>query len=208
MNTLAVALARLCDQVASSIGRKRYGNTFATSSLHKALTSSYAAKGRLLHYFPREKSTAQLSAWCGAHCDHSVLTALCSAMFVDERSGLQVSPPQGTGLYIHKDNKNYKASIPADCIAIQLGESAEIITGGALSSTVHSVRPSEEPHISRSTFAVFFQPNPDYMLRLPTVVKNVRDKTDVPSLTSRFPPSPGQCTFGEFASKTVKAYVA
>lgn len=51
--------------------------------------------------------------------------------------------------------------IPRDCLAVQLGECAEVLSGGRLRATRHMVRgPRVElaQGITRNTLAVFLQP--------------------------------------------------
>lgn len=40
--------------------------------------------GRMLHYFPYETKGETEDDWCGWHNDHGSLTALTSAMYIDE----------------------------------------------------------------------------------------------------------------------------
>jgi isopenicillin N synthase-like dioxygenase len=39
--------------------------------------------GRLLHYYPVESKSQVDDSWCGWHNDHSCLTALTSAMYLN-----------------------------------------------------------------------------------------------------------------------------
>eukprot|EP00250_Pteridium_aquilinum_P004027 c14278_g1_i1 orf=56-1402(-) len=64
-------------------------------------------------------------------------------------------------------------NVPADCLIIQVGEAAQILTGGKLRATAHCVcRPSERSDISRETFVVFLQPAWNKRLILPKPVIN------------------------------------
>jgi hypothetical protein len=76
------------------------------------------------------KNTSQKR--CGLHVDHSLLTALTSATFVDEsKEGFPLANSnipeiqnaiRDAGLYIQTRGQNFiKADIPNDCIAFQLG---------------------------------------------------------------------------------------
>ena len=72
------------------------------------------------------------------------------------------SPSSETGLYIEtRGGKTVKVAIPTDALAFQTGEALELATEGRLRATPHYVRvapaASAEP-ISRSTFALFMQP--------------------------------------------------
>ncbi|KAL5535240.1 hypothetical protein ACEPAF_3334 [Sanghuangporus sanghuang] len=136
------------------------------------LISKQTAKARLLHYFPPDPQTPlptedePIDSWCGFHLDHSILTGLCSAMYLSHESNqapkVVASPSPQSGLYIRSRGGGLtKVSIPADCLAFQTGEALELATGGKLRATPHCVRvgaSSRVGQISRETFALFMQP--------------------------------------------------
>ncbi|KAJ4476625.1 Clavaminate synthase-like protein [Lentinula aciculospora] len=149
-------------------------------SLPVLINTSQTTKARLLHYFPPSDDATLLhtedepvDSWCGFHLDHSLLTGLCSAMFLQEKDpGTEpdvVSPPSSSsGLYIRTRGGDLtKVTIPVDCLAFQTGEALEIATGGKLRATPHCVRVGTSPSsskTSRETFALFMQPNIDQEL--------------------------------------------
>ncbi|KAF9458723.1 Clavaminate synthase-like protein [Collybia nuda] len=141
-------------------------------SLPKLISTSQTTKARLLHYFPPAPSTTLLSdnepvdSWCGFHLDHSLLTGLCSAMYLQEGEGdpkIILPPSPESGLYIRTRGGDLtKVSIPTDALAFQTGEALELATGGKLRATPHCVRvgsSSDAEKISRETFALFMQPD-------------------------------------------------
>jgi len=137
---------------------------------------SQTTKARLLHYFPPVSGYAPFSdepidSWCGFHLDHSLLTGLCSAMFLEETEGHEprvVPSPPDSGLYIRtRGGQLTKVSIPPDSLAFQTGEALEVATGHRLRATPHCVRVGSNPNaarISRETFALFMQPNTEQLL--------------------------------------------
>ncbi|KAF8078252.1 Clavaminate synthase-like protein, partial [Lyophyllum atratum] len=145
----------------------------ASMSLPKLISTSQTTKARLLHYFPPAPGVAlpaddePVDSWCGFHLDHSLLTGLCSAMYLRDDGGAdpQVipSPSPASGLYIRTRGGDLtKVSIPTDSLAFQTGEALEIATDGKLRATPHCVRVGASPDaekISRETFALFMQPN-------------------------------------------------
>ncbi|KAK7064573.1 RIC1 domain-containing protein [Favolaschia claudopus] len=146
-------------------------------SLPDLIGTSKTSKARLLHYFPPSadtpptKESDPVDNWCGRHRDHSVLTGLCSAMYLREtESGLETvtSPSPASGLYIWDRGGNLtKVSIPVDCLAFQTGEALEISTGNTLRATPHCVRVGValgSHTVSRETFALFMQPDVDQSL--------------------------------------------
>ncbi|KZP16761.1 Clavaminate synthase-like protein [Athelia psychrophila] len=146
-------------------------------SLPDLISSSQTTKARLLHYFPPSEGNAlpaddePVDSWCGFHLDHSLLTGLCSAIFL-RQTGLPrstpimvASPSPASGLYIRtRGGELTKVAIPADCLAFQTGEALELLTDGKLKATPHCVRvgAGEGAEItSRETFALFMQPDTD-----------------------------------------------
>ncbi|KXN81120.1 hypothetical protein AN958_06074 [Leucoagaricus sp. SymC.cos] len=151
----------------------------STMSLPELISTSQTTKARLLHYFPPSSKVAlskeeeAIDSWCGFHLDHSLLTGLCSAMFLrkgpNEEPTVVSSPSPSSGLYIRtRGGELTKVSIPVDCLAFQTGEALEVATGGKLRATPHCVRVGASgayaSNISRQTFALFMQPNTDKLL--------------------------------------------
>ncbi|KAF9023407.1 Clavaminate synthase-like protein [Hymenopellis radicata] len=170
------ALAEACQPFALS----RFSD--ATMSLPKLISTSQTTKARLLHYFPPSPDTPlhvdedePVDSWCGFHLDHSLLTGLCSAMFLREGDAPGAPPtvvpcPSSTsGLYIrNRGGELTKVSIPQDCLAFQTGEALELATGGKLRATPHCVRVGGSSQdistTSRETFALFMQPGTEELL--------------------------------------------
>ncbi|KAI0961168.1 hypothetical protein AcV7_000342 [Taiwanofungus camphoratus] len=141
-------------------------------SLAELIKSSQTTKARLLHYFPPPSDSPfpaedePVDSWCGFHIDHSLLTGLCSAMFLypgpNGEPVVVPSPSPASGLYIRtRGGTLTKVSIPPDCLAFQTGEALELATAGSLRATPHCVRvgAGEMTNVSRETFALFMQPN-------------------------------------------------
>ncbi|TDL28862.1 Clavaminate synthase-like protein [Rickenella mellea] len=157
-------LAAACQPFASAHLRDQ------SISLPDLIRKSQTTKARLLHYFPPPDGSAEtdregVDNWCGFHLDHSLLTGLCSAMFLrhedDKEPVIVKSPSPSSGLYIRsRGGMLTKVSIPADCLAFQTGEALELATNGQLRATPHCVRVggSATKNISRETFALFMQP--------------------------------------------------
>jgi len=127
--------------------------------LEKILRHSKCCKGRLLHYFPAEeddrhsaaatdddddrannnngaRDDAQFSDWCGWHNDHGSLTGLLPALYLDGDGNIVDSPDVEAGLYIKaRDGTLVHAKIPENAVAYQVGETAQIHTGGLLKAT-------------------------------------------------------------------------
>ena len=99
------------------------------------------------------------SSWCGWHNDHGSLTGLVSAMYLDDSGSAVANSDPDAGLYIRsRSSELIKVGIPEDHIAFQIGETAQIHSGGILQATPHAVRGTSIPGISRETFAVFMEP--------------------------------------------------
>lgn len=130
--------------------------------LQKVVRDSTTSKARLLHYFP---STSN-EQWCAEHVDHSCLTGLTSAMFIDENSHTEVGCPDGdAGLYIKSRNESVvKVAIPKDCLAFQTGSALQEVSRGSFRAVPHYVRGADSAKVARNTLAVFCQPSLDDMV--------------------------------------------
>ncbi|CAG8590205.1 21936_t:CDS:2, partial [Racocetra persica] len=177
---IAKLVAKACDSFVSSklpSAKQNY--------LEKVIMESHTTKARLLHYFPvqpkkddktNENSETIEDSWCGWHVDHSSITGLTSAMYINESDSAFPEiqcPDPSSGLYIKtKSSKIIKISIPKDYLAFQLGEAMQLASGNNLLATPHMVKgispnvKSEIPInvISRNTFAVFMHPPLDEMV--------------------------------------------
>ncbi|EEH18982.2 hypothetical protein PABG_01301 [Paracoccidioides brasiliensis Pb03] len=184
----AALVARACDRYAlANIDGYKQGY------LEHVVKTSLTTKARLLHYFPvvdqgnrkGEKSNNDKEEdeddWCATHIDHSCLTGLTSAMFVDEEAHppssfvssngrdirsipeLPKSPDPKAGLYIRsRTGQVVKVNIPKDCLAFQTGEALELITKGKFRAVPHFVKGGDKNvkgKVARNTLAVFTQPN-------------------------------------------------
>lgn len=203
MVQVALRLAKACDHLVAQHS--------ATASIEAMIRDSQCSKARLLHYYPppgqvidtQDRHTTVTPTtetderqpnddgddYCGTHLDHSLLTALCPAMYLFHLQSSQDSnkvepiqvpaPTADAGLYIKSRNgKTVKAAIPPNCMAFQTGEALQLLTQGRLRATPHYVSAGgkgailpqvydaiEERgagrlgSISRSTMACFLQPD-------------------------------------------------
>ena len=73
------------------------------------------------------------------------------------------------GLYIQARNGQcVRIPIPVDCCAFQIGETAQILSGGLLRATPHAVFPPAHPFVSRESFALFLEPEWEEVLVVPS----------------------------------------
>ncbi|KAG6003033.1 hypothetical protein E4U21_002421 [Claviceps maximensis] len=183
MIDVAVLVARACDRFA-----EQEMQDYPRRYLEKVVGTSSTSKARLLHYYPGETGDEKGAGadgedehkdggehgdgddddWCATHLDHGCLTALTSAMFVDEQNlrlpasmslmrenkeqdetaaplppleELPASPDPSAGLYIlSRTGETHQVRIPRDSIAFQTGEALERITAGRFKAVPHYVR--------------------------------------------------------------------
>jgi isopenicillin N synthase-like dioxygenase len=171
---IAVLVARGCDRYAGE-----NLEDYTPGYLEHVVKTSTTTKARLLHYFPppgnaagEEEAEGELDGWCGTHLDHSCLTGLTSAMYVDEvanppdltKGGVELPEMEGppdveAGLYIKDRGGNIvKVGIPKDALAFQTGEALERITRGKFKAVPHFVRGMKVAKgvgVARNTLAVF-----------------------------------------------------
>lgn len=132
--SVGLLVSKQCDRYI-----KKKCPSYREGKLHHIVQNSLCCKARLLHYFPFESSEESLndesnfSSWCGWHNDHGSLTGLTAAMFMDPSGSVAENKDPSAGLYIrNRKSEVIKASIPPDHIAFQIGETAQIHSGGIL----------------------------------------------------------------------------
>jgi len=220
-------VAQQCDaHVTSLLGPAAY----PPNKLGEIVGDHRCCKARLLHYFPRGDANeagaevgagaGDFSSWCGWHNDHGSLTGLVSAMYLDSRTGapLAASPDPEAGLYIRdRHGALHHAAFGPDEIAFQIGEAAQIHSGGWLQATPHAVRgcaptTSLGRYASRESFAVFMQPWAQASMAVPEGVDPdvAQAQAAIKALPGRVPPLASRwdnsMTFGEFTIKTIEKY--
>mmetsp|Transcript_15166 Transcript_15166/g.23098 ORF Transcript_15166/g.23098 Transcript_15166/m.23098 type:complete len:326 (+) Transcript_15166:171-1148(+) len=137
-------------------------SNYQPQTLYNHLKNTDKVKGRLLYYYPLTgQSSAMSDSWCGWHNDSGFLTALAGDMLwsVEEESNRD----NEAGLYVvNRQNNVCKVDLPKDCMAIQIGECAQIITGGAVVATPHCVK-GVSGGMARSSFACFIDTPPCFI---------------------------------------------
>jgi isopenicillin N synthase-like dioxygenase len=185
---------------------KAFHPSYEEGTISSIIKNHKSHVGRLLHYFPQSGSN---KAWCGWHNDHCALTALTSSMYLNQTTGEIVSANETTelkvGLFIkNRQGEPCKIRAGADELCFQIGETAQILSGGVLKATPHVVfNDGSLENISRNTFAVFMEPRPSFVLNSADPEKVFYDHPDVPSLRARW--SPGM-TFGQFHQNTLSTF--
>ena len=132
---------------------------------------------------------------------------------------LPASPDAAAGLYVRgRKGQLVKVGMPSDHLGFQIGETAQVHSGGFLQATPHAVRGCLVPGVSRATFAVFMEPEWDYPMRAPDGVDPERTQSSgaaaflpagVPPLRSRWGTAEcpfTTCDFGAFTEKTFAMY--
>ena len=180
-------------------------------NLEDLMRKSETCKGRFLHYFPLKKDkNKEDDASCGWHCDSGGLTGLISAKYFDQNDK-EINPQDG-GLHIKDRNNNFvKVDIPEDCVAFQIGEILQILSGNKLIATPHCVKSTSMENVSRNTLAIFMDTDPLFNIKVPDNMKdNIEEiitiqnlPEGVPKLKDRFT---NGMTYAEFLDKTYKSY--
>jgi isopenicillin N synthase-like dioxygenase len=179
--------------------------SYENDLLYKAMKDTDKVKCRLLYYFPLEQdepaaaepatgtgissaseatSTAtpnsdkpRQDSWIGWHNDSGFLTALAGDFYLDDRTGTIIDcPDDAAGLYVmNRMNQVQRVVIPPDCMAVQMGECTQIVTGGAVAATPHCVRgvgPAANANTSTRTGRIslpcFIDTPPAFLLTMPS----------------------------------------
>jgi len=198
-----------CDRLVSS---RCEGN--AEVLYEKTFTGSRMVLGRLLHYY-----AGQADSWCGWHNDNSVITGLVPGMWLNEETGEETDvASSSSGLRVcGRDGAVVQVRLPGDCLGLQIGEAAQILSGGVLRATPHFVqghisRPGEVM-VSRESFALFMEPQWDSCIGPPKgasyedVLRGEEVKL-IPPLSKRLKPDPNtkQVEFGKLLGDSFTEY--
>eukprot|EP00735_Rhodelphis_limneticus_P011344 TRINITY_DN442_c0_g1::TRINITY_DN442_c0_g1_i1::g.2519::m.2519 TRINITY_DN442_c0_g1::TRINITY_DN442_c0_g1_i1::g.2519 ORF type:complete len:374 (+),score=90.90,DIOX_N/PF14226.1/2.1e-06,DIOX_N/PF14226.1/9.3e+02,2OG-FeII_Oxy/PF03171.15/5.7e+03,2OG-FeII_Oxy/PF03171.15/0.00099 TRINITY_DN442_c0_g1_i1:67-1188(+) len=207
-----------CDKFVQSVLEKEHKSLEDRFKLRTVIGESLVCKARLLHYFASEGpldnvNPAESGSWCGWHNDHGSLTGLTSAMYLDANGNEVPAPDSTCGLYIKSRHGDLiKGSYPVDCLGFQIGETAQVHSGGILQATPHSVQMAQgeaSVGVSRETFAVFMEPNWYVPMEPPkgtdfhNATKNPHLPKQVPNLETRWAPGDD---FAAFTAKTLGMY--
>lgn len=219
---VASLVARACDNYAAMAI-----TGYKAGYLQAMVETSSTTKARLLHYYPPEHTTRSdpppdssvspqetphaddpdqseikdQDSWCATHIDHGCLTALISALYIDESAHLPQhpypssnsdepnnhhlpalppvnAPSPSAGLYIQSRTSTItKVTIPPDCLAFQTGEALQLITEGKFRAAPHFVRAGavasrdDGRRIARNTLAIFMQPELEEVVNRRTGLK-------------------------------------
>ena len=220
MKDVAVLVARVIDDYAHQM------NNSYKPILYDAMAQTEKAKGRLLYYYPldtkntnsdpKKEEDASEDSWIGWHNDSGFLTALAGDLYLSP-DGTQlpgsVSPVAGLYAIDRKDNV-VKVNLPSDCMAIQMGECTQIVTGGAVVATPHCVRGA--PGVARTSLACFIDTPPSFTLSCPKMSDQNNDSSGdkmrqvAGKTSSRVPPLDKRWTdgisFGDFLQNTFEMY--
>lgn len=197
---------------------------YAPDTLYQAMKTTEKVKGRLLYYFPLScQDAASEDSWIGWHNDSGFLTALAGDLYVNDDTGevLSESPDPNAGLYVvDRQDRVVHVSIPHDCMAVQMGECVQILTGGSVVATPHCVRGvvvaqsssgSGNSHlpVARISLPCFIDLPPNVPLCMPGCTKEQVLTAGVGS--ARVPPLSARWThngmlFGDFLQKTFSLY--
>jgi isopenicillin N synthase-like dioxygenase len=206
MKDVAVQVARYIDAYAQ---QHCPSGSYPTDMLYSTLKDSDKVKGRLLYYYPLSESTPDTSvdSWIGFHNDSGYLTALAGDIYMDPQGNLlKESPNPEAGLYVEDRNQQVvQVTIPSDCMAIQMGECTQIVTGGSVVATPHCVKGA--PGLVRISLACFIDVPPSTPIAAPVGCSEAsilaKESTLVPPLSRRWH---NGITFGDFLQQTFQLY--
>lgn len=214
-------LRRIDEYVYEQIADRGYER----NRLSKLIRNSRVHKGRLLYYLPKKTASQNTEdrapSWCGWHNDHGTFTGLLCPMYfreesddyveklsivknTDTQAGLWVATRSGE--MIHVEPKE-------DELIFQIGESAQILTGGVMQATPHCVRGPSQPGISRATMAVFMDLHWDTKIAQPPGIspEEVVQSSLISQVVKGIPPLSKRWTSGaeyyDFSERTFKEYL-
>lgn len=210
-----VELAKHIDHLAAS-----KCSDYPTHFLYNAMKDTDKVKGRLLYYFPlasagddaKKAEPVSEDSWIGWHNDSGFLTALGGDMYVNHDTGKVVEcPDPAAGLYVtDRHQQARRIDLPSDCMAVQIGECTQIVTGGAVRATPHCVRGAKAPNVARISLPCFVDTPPYQTLAVPSSASR-QQVLDAASNSDKVPPlgprwAGDDMTFGDFLQKTFGMY--
>jgi len=221
MHEVVILLAKHIDRMA-----EQRVKGYTKDLLYDAMRETEKAKGRLLYYYPLEENkrendkdtAAKEDNWIGWHNDSGFLTSLAGDLYIDDTTGQPLPPSQidpEAGLYVqNRTGDSIHVTIPKDCLAIQIGECVQILTGGVVVATPHCVRgpragwnPDSSTKVARISHPCFIDSKPTFPLVLPEGCS----REDVVGATGKVPPLGERwvedgMTFGDFLQKSFEKY--
>ena len=155
-------------------------------------------------------------SWIGWHNDSGFLTALAGDLYVNDETGEEIEPLDcDAGLYVVDRNDSVvHVTLPPDCMAIQMGECVQILTGASVVATPHCVRGAKSDGsvpVARISLPVFIDAPPNFPLSMPPGGCTREQVLSAGVGTSRVPPLSARWThdgmlFGDFLQKTFSLY--
>ena len=135
-------------------------------------------------------------------------------------SNAQVDAPDASaGLYVRsRQGALVQPCIPSTHLGFQIGETAQILSGGLLQATPHAVKGANVAGVSRATFAIFMGPEFDFPMAVPDGIEPSCTQSTaaaamlpkgVPPLASRWGSEEcpfTTCKFADFATATFSKY--
>eukprot|EP00444_Apocalathium_aciculiferum_P010472 CAMPEP_0183389346 /NCGR_PEP_ID=MMETSP0370-20130417/4874_1 /TAXON_ID=268820 /ORGANISM="Peridinium aciculiferum, Strain PAER-2" /LENGTH=368 /DNA_ID=CAMNT_0025568583 /DNA_START=24 /DNA_END=1130 /DNA_ORIENTATION=- len=199
-------------QIDKLVAEARPGH--ATTLYDRTFVESKFTVSRLLHYYGMTERD-EFGEWCGWHNDNSTITGLVPALWLEEGTGKQTTPRVGAGLFVEgRSGETIHVVSPPDCLGFQIGEAAQILSGGVVHATPHMVKgymsKEGEPKISRETYACFIQPQWDGELRPPpgiafeSIFEGREESKLIPPLSSRLKEVPVK--FGDILQESAAVY--
>ncbi|KAL3798270.1 hypothetical protein HJC23_000184 [Cyclotella cryptica] len=221
MHGAVVRLARHIDHLA-----ERGVRGYPPNLLFDAMKETEKVKGRLLYYYPldddNDNDTTTFDNWIGWHNDSGFLTSLAGDLYINNDTGEPLPPSQIdplAGLYVtDRSGASIHVTIPEDCMAVQIGECVQILTGGVVSATPHCVRGPRSDwngcpspvKVARISCPCFIDSKPTFRLICPEgctreeVVKAGIGREKVPLLEERW--LRDGMSFGDFLQTTFQKY--
>ncbi|KAJ4793497.1 2-oxoglutarate (2OG) and Fe(II)-dependent oxygenase superfamily protein [Rhynchospora pubera] len=242
MMELGVRLARVCDNAmriteleksiihsGSAKGRLIHYHSMLDGLILKEAIKRVGLKNRskkspAFNEICKEKSTVA-DLWQQWHYDYGIFTVLTSPLFLsstvegEHLVSKESLPPMGHSclqLFDNRKKRIVSVKCQPDSFIIQVGEAADVLSGGKLRSTLHAVcKPMGlTGDVSRETFVVFLQPSWDKVLHCHGFSldpdEEVRSGDELADIHSKIPPLSARLrdgmTFAEFSRETTKQY--
>ena len=152
------------------------------NKFYNLVTKSKSYKSRYLYYYPPPPNDNDNdNDSCAWHSDHGFLTSLCQPKYFNAKMPDDIIDSNNieSGLeIIDTQNNLIKINIPENHLAIQIGETLQILSNGFLKATPHHVITQNLKNISRNQFVTFCDIPYDYSMEIPDYGNDKKETLD------------------------------
>jgi len=141
------------------------------NTIYHIISNSQIYKGKLIHSNSVVNKKNKKNNGDNLHINYESLICHVSPMFLSKKDDI-INNTDNYHMYIKsKKGEKIKIKIPNNCLALQIGETLQILSGGYLKAKPHYLRLCQKPQISMEQFSVYVDCFPEQPLEFPQYTK-------------------------------------